>query len=108
MTLTITVSDELAQKLEAQAGSQRKSVEDWVLTILGHAVENPDELPTWSNLNKRRFELIEKKYTVGLDKSEEQEFHRLQDAVAKLLEPHDRQMLDLLNSYQGHARRTPE
>lgn len=100
MSLTITLNDDLAKRLGAQAQAQQKSVEDWALTILGHAVENPDELLNWSRLNQRRFELIQKRYSEGLDESEEQEFARLQDSVARLLEPHDRQMIEMLKPYE--------
>ncbi len=103
MSLTITVNDDLANRLEAQARMQRRSVEEWALTILGHAVENPDELSSWSRLNQRRFELIQKRYSTGLDESEEQEFARLQDSVAALLEPYDRQMVEMLRPYEGLA-----
>ena len=105
MSLTITVNDDLASRLEAKAQAHQRSVEEWALTILGHAVENPDELLNWSRLNQRRFELIQKRYSVGLDESEEQEFVELQDSVAKLLEPHDRQMIEMLKPYEEAAYR---
>jgi hypothetical protein len=104
MSVTITLNDDLVGPLRKQAQTRRVSVEQWALTILGHAVENPDELRSWANLNQRRFDLIQKRYSGGLDRAEEIELQELQDSVAKLLEPADRRMLDALKPYQRLAQ----
>ena len=44
MSMTITLTDDLAGQLRMQAQTRQLSVEQWALTILGHAAENPDEL----------------------------------------------------------------
>ena len=104
MAMTITLTDDLVGQLQVQAQSQQLSVEQWALTILGHAAEHPDELGSWANLNRRRFDLIQKRYSTGLDGTEANELRELQDAVAKLLEPADRRMLDMLRPYQQMAQ----
>ena len=104
MSMTITLTDDLAGQLRMQAQTRQLSVEQWALTILGHAAENPDELRSWANLNRRRFDLIQKRYSTGLDRAEEVELKQLQDSVAKLLEPADRRMLDALKPYRQLAR----
>jgi len=104
MSMTITLTDDLVGQLRMQAQGQRLSVEQWALTILGHAAEHPDELRSWANLNRRRFDLIQKRYSTGLDRTEENELRELQDSVAKLLEPADRRMLDALKPHQHLAR----
>lgn len=100
MSMTITLTDDLVGQLQMQAQTQQLNVEQWVLTILGHAAEHPDELRSWASLNRRRFDLIQKRYSTGLDPTEENELRELQDSVAKLLEPADRRMLGTLKRYQ--------
>ena len=103
MPVTITLSDDLAARLQMQAQSQRLSLEQWALTILGHAAEHQQELQTWARLNQRRFALIRKQYTGSLSESEERELVELQAAVAKALEPWDREMIENLEPYEKLA-----
>jgi hypothetical protein len=65
MSMTITLNDDLVGQLRRQAQTRRVSVEQWALTILGHAAENPEEMRSWANLNQRRFDLIQKRYPTG-------------------------------------------
>ena len=44
MSMTITLTDDLVGQLRMQAQTQQLSVEQWALTILGHAAEHPGEL----------------------------------------------------------------
>ena len=44
MPLTIALTDDLVGRLRMQAQTQELSVEQRVLTTLGHAAEHPDEL----------------------------------------------------------------
>lgn len=103
MPVTITLSDDLAARLQMQAQSQRLSLEQWALTILGHAAELQQELQTWAALNQRRFALIRKQYTSGLNELEERELAELQTAAAKALEPWDREMIEKLEPYETLA-----
>lgn len=103
MPVTITLNDNLAALLQMQALTQRVSLEQWALSILGQAAEHPRELQTWAALNQRRFALIDKKHSVGLDEAEERELAQLQAAVAGLLEPWDRALIEKLEPYETLA-----
>jgi predicted transcriptional regulator len=46
MPVTITLNDELAARLQSQAQARRLSLEQWALTILGHATDERE----WSEL----------------------------------------------------------
>jgi hypothetical protein len=103
MPVTITLNDELAGRLQSQAQARRLSLEQWALTILGHATEHPEELQTWVTLNHRRFALIRQRYTSGLNETDERELAELQSAVAKALEPWDRELTEKLAPYENLA-----
>ena len=103
MPVTITLNDEMAARLQRQARAQCLSTEQWALTILGHATEYPQELQTWAALNHRRFELIRQQYTSGLNEADERELAELQTAVAKSLEPWDRELSEKLAPYEALA-----
>ncbi len=100
MPVTITLNDNLVTLLQMQAQAQRLSLEQWALTILGHAAEHPWEFQTWVALNSRRFALIRQRYTSGLNEADERELETLQAAVAKALEPWDRELIAKLESYE--------
>ena len=104
MSVTITLNDELTGRLEAQAEEHHLSVEQWAQMILGHAAGNPYELGMWISLNRKRLDLIRKRYTDGLDEPEERELATLQEAVARVLEPWDQQMFEKLEPYETLAR----
>jgi hypothetical protein len=103
MPVIITLSDDLAERLQTQAQSQRLSLEQWALTILGHAAEHQQEFQTWATLNRQRFALIRKRYTSSLNESEERELAELQAAVAKAMEPWDRELIQKLEPYEKLA-----
>lgn len=103
MPVTITLNDNLAAALQRQAQAQFISLEQWALTILGHAAEHQQELQTWATLNHRRFALIRQRYTSGLNESEERELADLQAAVAKSLAAWDREMSEQLEPYETLA-----
>ena len=105
MPLTITVNDELATLLQAQALRQRVPVEEWSLSILGYAATHPHETQGWVALNRRRFALISKQFSVGLDETEQHELAQLQDRVAQLLEPWDRKLIEKLAPYEALVER---
>jgi hypothetical protein len=98
MSLTITVNDELAKRLRAQAAARKLSVQQWALAILTNASQSPEDAAPWAELNGRRVALIRKRYEAGLSESEEQELAKLQDATAAILEPFDRRRLEHLRA----------
>lgn len=105
MSLTIALSDELARRLELQARTHRVPVDKWALMILAQAADRPQDFEAWAKVNRRRYDLIEKRYALGLDEPEEEELAQLQDAVDKLLEPWDQEMLDQLQPYEALVER---
>jgi hypothetical protein len=107
MPVTITLNDELATRLHQQAQAQRLSLEQWALTVLGHATEHPQELQTWAALNQRRFALIRQRYTSGLSETDECELAALQATVAQMLEPWDRALSEKLAPYETLAAQLP-
>jgi hypothetical protein len=98
MSVTLTLNDELAGRLQAQARTRHLSVEQWALAILTHASERPDHPETWTDINARRLALIPKRYAAGLNTSEEDELQSLQDDAAKVFVPVDRRRLDHVKS----------
>lgn len=106
MSLTITVNDELAKRLRAQAAARKLSVQQWAVAILANASHSPEDAETWAELNSRRVALIRKRYETGLSETEEQELAKLQDAAAAILEPLDRRRLEHVRSLMHDADAT--
>ena len=103
MPLTITLDDELAGRLQSQARARTVSAEQWALMILAQAIEHSDDEPSWKQLNRRRLELIHRKYHGGLDEAQESELTALQAVADKHLESLDRPRLDWLRPYEALA-----
>jgi len=98
MPVTITLNDELAVRLKAQAQARRISLEQWALAALDQATAGSQELQTWAALNRRRAELIRRRYTVSLSEAEDCELAELQAAVDRTLEPWDRELSKGVNN----------
>ncbi len=105
MPITITVDDDLAQRLQRQAAARQISVEEWALLVLARAPEFPDQPEAWRQLNARRFHLIQQRHRGGLTAAEEAELTELQAIADKWLEPVDRQRLEKLKPYEELAQR---
>ena len=105
MSLTITLADDLAERLRAQAVAHKLPVQQWALMILAAAIEHPRDGPPWKQLNRRRLELIQRKYQVGLEKAEERELAALQALADKHLEALDRPRLEWLTPYEELAKK---
>jgi hypothetical protein len=100
MSVTITLNDDLVLRLQAQAQARRLSLEQWALTVLDQATAGSQELQTWSALNRRRAELIRRRYTGGLSEAEDRELAELQAAVDRTLEPWDQELSKRLALYE--------
>lgn len=98
MSLTLTLDDNLAGRLQEQARVRNLSVEHWALFILTNASEFPDRPETWTELNERRLSLIRKRFSRGLNAAEKKSLATLQDHAAKVFEPADRQRLEHVKS----------
>jgi len=108
MSVTITLENELADKLARQAEDHHVSLHEWAVRVLEEVVENGHDASAWSRLNARRLALISKEYTSGLTDSEQAELADLQDAVAKACEPRDRKLLEKLEAYKVSASRSTD
>jgi hypothetical protein len=100
MSVTITLNDDLVLRLQAQAQARCLSLEQWALTVLDQATAGSQELQTWSALNRRRAELIRRRYTGGLSEAEDRELAELQAAVDRTLEPWDQELSKRLALYE--------
>jgi hypothetical protein len=105
MSITITLQDELVQRLQQQAEARRLSLDEWVMWILSRAPEFRDQPEAWRALNARRFQLIRQRHQGGLSEAEAAELADLQATADRWLEPLDRQRLDMLQPYEELARR---
>lgn len=105
MPMTITLNDELAQRLQRQAEARRIPVQEWAIQVLTHAPEFPDQREAWRELNARRFQLIRKRHQGGLTEPEEAELAELQATTDRWLEPLDQQRLEMLKPYDELAQR---
>jgi hypothetical protein len=103
MPVSITVDDELAQRLEQQAHARRVSLQQWALQVLRRAPDFPDQAEGWRELNARRFQLISQRHRGGLTAAEEAELAELQTVADRWLEPSDRQRLEMLKPYEELA-----
>lgn len=103
MAVTITLNQDLAERLRAQAQTRNLSMQQWALAILANASERPDHPETWTELNAQRLALIHKRYGAGLNEEEEKELATLQDAAAKVFEPTDRRRWEHLQTLVREA-----
>ena len=109
MSVTITLSGELAGRLQTQAEARKLSLEEWALMVLENVSERPERPETWTEVNARRLTLVRKRYTEGLSDLEESELQSLQDTTARMLEPADRRRLDHVKALvHGRSKPTDE
>ena len=102
MPLTITIDDELAATLEAQADARSLSVPEWISMLAKPA---PKAWRSWEELNARRIDLIGKKYDAGLNSEESAELETLQDVAAQTCEPTDRARLEHVGKLVEEAKK---
>jgi len=107
MPSTLNVEDELVDALRAQARNRELSWEQWALRILTAAADPLNE-SSWSELNRRRLELIDAKYDRGLTADERRELTALQAAAEKHLERLDRGRMTWLDHYIGRAKQVAQ
>src|SRR5262249_62203050 len=100
---TFTCNAGSAVRWPREAPPPRRSSEQWALTVLDQATAGSQELQTWAALNRRRAELIRRRYTSGLSEAEERELAGLQAAVDQTLEPWDRELSSRLAHYEGQV-----
>jgi predicted transcriptional regulator len=98
MSVVINVHDDLARRLEAEAASQRVSVEVLATTILDSAVPPLKVVQDGGQRNRRRLELIRKSTRSELTNREQAELDQLQTWLDEQFESFDTGLLNQLNA----------
>lgn len=105
MSLTITVSDDLAVRLKSRAEAEQVPVEELALRILQSGIQQPLDAEQWRALNRRRVALIDKRFTDGLAEEEQAELQRLQEMADKQVEELDAKMHGDLSRMEAAAQK---
>ena len=105
MSVTITVTDGLADQLAGRAKAQNVSVQDLAIRILDQAVAGSDGDQQWRSLNTRRVALIKKSFRVPLSPEEMQELQQLQATADKRVDHLDDKVLCDLRQLQCEVAR---
>lgn len=93
MSLTITVPDPLAGRLQSRAQVEKVPVDELASRLLEHGMQQPLEPEQWRIANERRMVLIEMRFASGLTDNERAELQRLQELADRQLEEFDAVML---------------
>ena len=104
MSLTITVSEPLAERLQSRAEAERVPVEELASRLLESGIQRALEPAQWNVANERRLNLIEKRFASGLTDEEQQELQRLQVLADQQLEELDALMLRDVGRMEDTAR----
>ena len=104
MMVTITLDDQLAVRLQAQAVLQHLSVEALTLQLLAQAVAHEEDA-TWQALNQRRIALMQRQYTATLSPEEASELAQLQERADQHLAPLDQRVLDHVTQLHRQVQR---
>ena len=88
MSVTVTVYDPLAEKLQSEALQQQVSVEELAADLLTRALEGSQDA-TWHKANQRRLVLVHRSSMAGLTPEEAGELQQLQMLADQRLEALD-------------------
>lgn len=95
MSITITLRQDLAERLEAEAMQRSISVEALATAILDRAVTQTHD--AWGEQNRRRLTLIRKSIQHSLLAEEQRELDSLQAALDARFEDFDAALISHLN-----------
>lgn len=104
MSLTITVADPLAKRLQSRAETERVSVDELASRFLQNGVQSPLEPEHWRTVNRRRLALIEKRFATGLTDDEAAELQRLQELADRQLDELDARLLEDVARMEARAQ----
>jgi hypothetical protein len=105
MTLTITLSDPLASRLQSRADTERVPVGELASRLLEHGIQSPLDAEPWRIANQRRLVLIQKRFSSGLSNEEAIELQQLQELADRQLEEMDMHLLHDVASMENAAQR---
>ena len=100
MNLTLSLDEPLAAQLREEASSRHRAPEQFARDILGSALGKMAEEKAWSQVNRRRAELIRKSRDSGLTAVESKELDQLQRSIDRHLEPMDRQLIAAAEQFE--------
>lgn len=105
MSVVIKVHDDLARRLQSEAGSRNLSVENLAIRILDDAVPASGTDADWGKRNKRRLELIRKSTRSELAEQEQAELDELQSVLDERFESFDRGLFAQLDEMKQTVAR---
>jgi hypothetical protein len=108
MSLTITVPDPLARRLQSRAQAEKVPVDELASRLLETGMQSPLEPGQWTVANQRRVALIEKRFSSGLTDHEQEELQRLQELADHQLEELDALMLKDVARMEATAHKVLE
>jgi hypothetical protein len=104
MPITIELDELLAARLKSRADAEQVTIQELATRLLEGCVDEPTD-DEWSTLNRRRVELIERRFRQGLSSGEHQELEKLQLLADQQLETLDEKLLDGVAQMEASARR---
>ena len=104
MSLTITVPEPLARRLQSRAEVEKVPVEELASRLLENGIQGPLEPAQWASANERRVALIEKRFASGLTEQEQEELQHIQDVADQQLEELDALMLQDVARMEASAQ----
>ena len=107
MAVTITLTNPLAEELQAQAAARRLTVEEFAVHLLGQAVQQLDDADRWQAQNARRLALLRQSRLQPLRLEEQAELQRLQALADQQLEQVDQRLRKALNGMHQAVARLP-
>jgi hypothetical protein len=93
MSVTITLTNPLAEELQAQAAARQLTVEELAVRLLGEAVQQLDNAGRWQAQNARRLALLRKSKMAPLGAEEQAKLQQLQAVADQQLEQVDQRLL---------------
>jgi hypothetical protein len=89
MSEVISLHDDLARRLRAEAESRGLSVQQFAVSILDRAAPAPDDGADWGAQNRRRLELLRKSACGNLSTNEARELAELQNRLDERFDSFD-------------------
>jgi len=106
MTVTFHLDDPLATRLQVQASVRNVSPEQLAQHLLGSVIDQLEAVENWPERNRRRGDLIRKKFHGGgLTAAETTELEQLDAELDRRLAPLDEKLLEQLGEWEKAARR---
>ena len=100
MVFTIDLTDKATTRLQELASALHVSPEEYARQLLCHALLNSEAQEDWQGRNRRRVQLIEKGFSLGLAPEEKSELEDLQRAADQWAESWDQRLHEGLQRFR--------